>query len=178
MCFNTTRLRTVSVSFNGLKIFIDFLQIFNLPLFCLSVYFSSTLICLEKYQIFNKTNRETDGRGKWITGVNETEIFQYFIIFWLTFHFPQRRMCCIAEKQRNHEIDFTMIKCIGAAEIPWSPRSNLLYYYCSGRQQKRWCFISLSISFQSLDSYPEERGTKHNNIVQIHWVINKVYCHY
>ena len=33
-----------------------FLQIFDLLLFCLSVYFYFTLICLEKYQIFNKTN--------------------------------------------------------------------------------------------------------------------------
>ena len=63
-----------------------FPQIFDLLIFILSVYFYFTLICLEKYQILNKTNRETDRPGgQWITGLNETEREQRYFNIWLFF---------------------------------------------------------------------------------------------
>ena len=52
--------------------------------------------------------------GKWDRDIS---MFDYFLI---DFPLSTERIYCIAEKQRTHEIDFTMIKCIEVAESPWS----------------------------------------------------------
>ena len=87
--------------------------------FCLPLFHFDLPRKISNIKPNKQTDRQTGQKmnywGKWDRDIS---IFDYFLI---DFPLPSERIYCIAEKQRNHEIDFTMIKCIEESDLSsWS----------------------------------------------------------